>query len=278
MTTVTRADICKSVKDLGIKNGDIVLVHSSFKSMGYVDGGAEAVVLGFLDAIGEEGTLVFPTFCQKDFDKVYETWHLDKDSEVGYLTNYFRKREGSLRSDQATHSVAACGKYAYELTKTHGHTSKRINNMGDTAFAPDSPWEKMYQMGAKIVLLGVDAKKTTFRHYAESIYMEEIVNGLKNHPKFDEMMSQIWAYKKPGFWPHIESLEIEKRLEKENKVMHSICGDAEFKAFSAVDFTDVCLDGLRNADAEVLWDAPYWNTKGWIEWQKKAHKIIAENK
>ena len=64
---VTRKDVEKAVRDLGIKEGDVVLVHSSFKSMGHVVGGAEDVIGGFLDAIGEEGTLVFPCFTQKNF-------------------------------------------------------------------------------------------------------------------------------------------------------------------------------------------------------------------
>ena len=152
---ITKKDITKCLNELGIQKGDTVLVHSSFKSLGEVDGGAETVIAGFEDAIGSEGTLVLPTFCQKEFSKAYETWHLDKHSDTGYLTNYFRKREGSIRSDQATHSVAASGKLAAELTKTHGHTHKRFGNMGDTPFSADSPWEKMYNLNAKIVLLGV---------------------------------------------------------------------------------------------------------------------------
>ena len=53
MTEVTRQDVAKAVRDLGIKEGDVVLVHSSFKSMGHVVGGAEDVITGFLDVIGD---------------------------------------------------------------------------------------------------------------------------------------------------------------------------------------------------------------------------------
>ena len=143
---VTRFDITKAARQVGIRKGDIVMMHSSFKSLGEVDGGAETVIGGMLDAVGEEGTLVLPTFSQKDFGNSYKTWHMDKPSDTGYLTEYFRKREGSLRSDQATHSVAAFGKMAKEITATHGHTHKRFGNFGDTPFSADSPYEKMYNM------------------------------------------------------------------------------------------------------------------------------------
>ena len=70
---VSRQDVKIAAAEAGIKKGDILLVHSSFKSMGEVDGGAESVIGGFLDAIGEEGTLVFPTLCQEDFLNSYKT-------------------------------------------------------------------------------------------------------------------------------------------------------------------------------------------------------------
>ena len=89
---VTREDIKKAAHELGIRSGDTVLVHSSFKSFGGVEGGAAAVIGGFMDAIGEEGTLVFPTLCKEDWEHVYENWNMDAPSDVGYLTNYFRSR------------------------------------------------------------------------------------------------------------------------------------------------------------------------------------------
>ena len=109
---VNREDIKKSAQALGIKKGDSVIIHSSYNSFGGVEGGAADVIEGFKDAIGEEGTLIFPTLCQNDWEHVYENWHLDAPSDVGYLTNYFRKLHGAKRSNQATHSVAAMGKDA----------------------------------------------------------------------------------------------------------------------------------------------------------------------
>ncbi len=273
MTEVTRQEISKAVADLGIKKGDMVLVHSSFKSMGKVIGGAEDVIGGFLDVIGEEGTLVFPTFTQKDFANAYETWHIDKPSDTGYLTEYFRTREGSVRSDQATHSVAACGKYAEELTKTHGHTHKRFGNMGDTPFSIDSPWEKMYNMDAKVVLLGVDAIKTTFRHYAEYVYMEEMLERIKDAPEYESMKNELWCMEHQGVWPHIFNSSIQPRLEAKNLVKTSTCGDATFTSFSSKAFVDECLAGLRKNDRDILWDNGFFDVDGWLNWAERTKKL-----
>ena len=88
---VTQADIEKSLKELGLKAGDTVLFHSSLKSFGQVDGGARAVISAFLSTVTNEGTVVAPTLVQKEFDQAYETWHMDKPSDVGYITEVFRK-------------------------------------------------------------------------------------------------------------------------------------------------------------------------------------------
>lgn len=273
MTVVTEKDITKAVCALGVQKGDIVLVHSSFKSMGHVEGGAETVIHGFFNAVGEEGTLVFPTLCQKNFEKSYETWHLDKESDVGYLTNYFRKRPGSLRSDQATHSAAACGKYAYELTKTHGHTHKRFGNMGDTPFSADSPWEKMYHMHAKVILLGVSPLFITFRHYAEYLYVEECLDSIKDHPDYEKMKEQLERFTQKGVWPHLHNPTLYGRLQEKGLTAESRCGDAALLSFSSTDFVDLALAALRQFDETVLWRTEAWDADAWIAWTKELRRM-----
>ncbi len=270
---VRRNDITKTLNEIGIQKGDTVLVHSSFKSLGEVEDGAEAVILGFLDAIGDDGTLVFPTFTQKDFSKAYETWHIDKESDTGYLTNYFRKREGSVRSDQATHSVAASGQLAKWLTETHGHTSKRIGNMGDTPFAPDSPWEKMYQKGAKVVLLGVRPVYITFRHYAESLYVEELLRSVEGKDGYTALKDRLKAFNKPGIWPNVYNEWVADELEKAGNIKKASCGPSLFTAVESVEFVNFVLDRLRSRDRRVLWDPNSSWAHLWEQWVDDLEKL-----
>ena len=53
-----RADL----ENIGVRPGDVLVVHSSLKSMGHVEGGAECVIAALTDAIGPEGTLILPAF------------------------------------------------------------------------------------------------------------------------------------------------------------------------------------------------------------------------
>lgn len=275
---VTKKDIEKAAIDAGIEQGDILLVHSSYKSLGEVDGGAETVIQGFLDALGCGGTLVLPTFCQKDFSNVYTTWNIDKPSDTGYLTNYFRKREGSLRSDQATHSVAASGRLAYELTKTHGHTHKLQGSMGDTPFSNDSPWEKMYQMNAKILLLGVTERCITFRHYAEYIFVNECIESIKDCPEYESMKERLQKFGVPGVWPHVSSGVVRELLEKKGAWKSSACKNTTFMCVEAKQYVDIALKELRSFKENILLRSEYWDTDAWIKWTEDLRKIQIEAK
>lgn len=272
---VTRSDFCQALRQLDVKPGDTVLIHSSFKSLGPVEGGAESVIAGALDAIGPEGTLVLPTFTQKNFSEAYDTWHLDKHSDTGWLTNYFRKREGSLRSDQATHSVAASGKDAQWLTGTHGHTHKRFGNFGDTPFSADSPWEKMYHRNARIVLLGVTPMSITFRHYAEYLYMEGLLQKLEGHPEYEQMKDALWRFEKPGVWPHVYNRWVVEQLENMGLVRRTQCGNAQMLSVEAKPFVDFVLEKLQTKDDRVLWVYDeVWSTENWLKWRGRYEEIV----
>ena len=274
----TLKEIESAAKNLGISEGDIVLVHSSFKSVGVLEKGADTLIAGLLNVLGEEGTLVFPTLCQKDWEHIYESWHLDKDSDVGYLTNYFRKLPGACRSDQATHSVAAVGKYARYLTETHGLTGKRPGHMGDTPFAADSPWQKMYDMGSKILLIGVKPRCVTFRHLSEAIYTEKFLKMIEKSDKYDEMYSRIRAYGKPPKdtdpWLHLNYFVVEDRMApffKKGKI-----GNADCMIIDTKFFTDAIIKALESRD--LSWFEVENEGKNFFAWADECEKIAREEK
>ncbi len=82
-----------------------------------------------------------PTLSMKDFEHAYDSWHINKTSDAGYITELFRRMKGVYRSDHATHSVAAIGKLAKELTKGHTAFGTRYGIFGDYPFSHSSPWQ-----------------------------------------------------------------------------------------------------------------------------------------
>ena len=103
--------IAADFNDLGVVEGDTVLVHSAFKSLGPVPGGIETVVQGLLLAVGPEGTLLMPALSRalrppEVFDE------RSTPANVGAIPEYSRTREGTTRSLHPTHSVCAVGRVA----------------------------------------------------------------------------------------------------------------------------------------------------------------------
>ena len=48
------------LRAIGIQEGDSLLVHSSFKSMGHIEGGIATLIAAFRHVLGETGTLILP--------------------------------------------------------------------------------------------------------------------------------------------------------------------------------------------------------------------------
>lgn len=250
---ITELNVRLALSRLGIKEGDSVITHSSFKSLGPVENGAQTIINGMRSAVGEAGTLVFSTLCSRDWAHVYENWHLDAESDVGYLTNYFRKLPGAIRSNHATHSVAAIGPMAEYITETHGESGLRYGFLGDTPFASDSPWDKTYALNTKILLMGVGIRKATHRHLAEYIFMEKYMDIIKASPRYEELKGAVWTYMKRGVWPHVDPIFALGRLEAEGKVGRTKLGHAELVAVSSVDFVDKIMELLNEFNPGIFY-------------------------
>ena len=107
-------DLQNDIKELGINSKDTLLIHSSMKAIGEVEGGADTVLDAFMEYM-KEGLLIFPTHTWEQMNNEYRVFRVDTEpSCVGLLTNMFLKRPGVIRSWHPTHSVAAYGRDAKE--------------------------------------------------------------------------------------------------------------------------------------------------------------------
>ncbi|MBQ3179721.1 MAG: AAC(3) family N-acetyltransferase [Clostridia bacterium] len=265
---VTKEKIARTLTEIGVGAGDICLFHSSFKSLGPVDGGAQAVIDGFESVLGKEGTLAVPTLCQKDFyNSVYKTWYMDKPSDVGYLTEYFRKLPFVYRSDQATHSVAARGKEAYWLTMLHTDHGPHLCPFGEYAFCDSSPWMKMYRRNAKIVFVGVPMRYHTMKHLLEGLYVERLLGCIGDPAKAADMQSRLQRYETAGvgLWPYYDGVQMQEALRERGLLRTGLCEETEFLCVDAKDSSDATL--------EMLWDTPEdWYDGEMLDWIRECRK------
>ncbi|MBQ7923142.1 MAG: AAC(3) family N-acetyltransferase [Clostridia bacterium] len=252
MTTVTKNDILAALRELGIENGDVVHFHSSLKSMGHVENGADAVIDAFLEAVGEEGTVAVPTLSQKNFDRAYEDWTLDRPSDVGLITETFRLRKEAKRSDQATHSVAAIGKLAEYITADHGKYGLRQGAYGDTPFAVSSPWQKYHELNAKLVFVGVSMGCNTFKHYIEYRVIEDKLSLVKDKATYDALLGRLRIYGRPGMWPYTDFIRLQSVLDEAGLLKKAPCGNTEFLCANAAEMYDFSRDLFEREPAKWL--------------------------
>jgi len=164
---LTKAELIEHLRAIGVKEGMNLLVHSSLKRVGPVEGGAHAIVDALRDVLGAEGTLMMPTV-SGNVNPTQPVFHVaHTPSTVGALTNVFRKLPGAVRSLHPVHSVAAMGPKAGFFTEGH----LRAN----TPWSPDSPYGKLMRNNGFILFLGTSFSANTCIH---AIEIEARVPGL----------------------------------------------------------------------------------------------------
>ena len=153
-------DIINELRKIGIVEGDVLLVHSSFKSLGDVSGGALTVVNALKKGVGENGTLIMPAFTFDYVNKnnpVFDVRYTK--SNVGIIPEVFRKSENVVRSLHPTHSLCVWGKDKERYIQNH--------NEDDTCLGINSPIYKLKENKGKILLLGCGLTKNTILHGLE---------------------------------------------------------------------------------------------------------------
>ena len=152
--------IKEDLKAMGLKTGDAVLVHSSFKSMGTVEGGIQTLVEALLSVIGDTGTLIVPTLTFVEVsaeNRVFD--YLRSASCVGAVSEFVRQMDGARRSINPTHSCAAIGYKRDWYVGTHQEDR--------TPVGPNSPIWKLQEDGGKVLMLGCRLHSNTSMHGIE---------------------------------------------------------------------------------------------------------------
>lgn len=153
----------EDLRTLGLRAGDTVMMHASFKALGGIERDADGVFEALFDVLGEDGTLILPAFSYMSVTPDAPTFdRAHTPSCVGYLPEYFRTRvSGVVRSLHPTHSCCAKGKRADELVRDHERDL--------TPVGPHSPIAKLPRMDGKILILGSHPNSNTALHGVEEL-------------------------------------------------------------------------------------------------------------
>jgi len=152
--SLTRDQIAAAIRSLGVRAGDLMIVHSSFKSLGGVEGGPRAVAEALVDSISPGGSVFVPTFNYGNdpYDPI------TAPSYDGIITEFFRQFPGAVRSLHPTHPIAGIGPEAFDLLREHDKAH---------AFGVGSPCWRLWERNAWVLLIGVNHNANSVAHVAE---------------------------------------------------------------------------------------------------------------
>lgn len=249
---VTPDDMKTALKDLGVRKGQAIMVHTSLSSLGYVCGGAQSVIEALLESVGDEGTIMMPTQSWKNLDPasgVYwqepeEWWPVIREyipaydkritptNTMGAVSEMFRQWPGTLRSDHPARSVAAWGRYAQYLTENH--------DLSDI-FGDNSPVGRLYALDGFVLLAGVGYDKNTSLHLADV---------RAEYPgKHTVIESSAVLHDGQRIWKSYETLAVDgedfsaigEAFEQTGKVRHAPLGNGMLSMMSQRDLVDFAV-------------------------------------
>jgi len=258
---LTVASLAEELATLGVAPGMTLMVHSSLSSLGYVVGGAPAVILALEAVLGPTGTLVMPTHNGDLSDPanwsqppVPEAWHqtirenmpafqpdLTPAKGMGIIPETFRKQDGTLRSNHPMVSFAARGPEAQFVTA--GHRLRMSQGEG-------SPLARLYDLGAYVLLMGVSYDRNT------SFHLAEYRNRFADHKRckrgaptrLGDGASQ-WTTYEDITWHDADFLEIGATFEDTGVVRTGTIGRATCRLFpqkTLVDFAVTWMNANRS--------------------------------
>jgi len=178
---VTRSDLARDLRSLGLAAGQTVMVHSALGAVGRIVGGPDTVIHALLDVLTGAGTVMIYVSWEEweralaegvdSLPEAERRAYLDEsppfdpatsraERRWGILTEYLRTWPGARRSNHPTASVAAVGARAEYLTAGHPLAY---------GYGIDSPFDKLCRSGGKVLLLGSPFSAVSLLHHAEHI-------------------------------------------------------------------------------------------------------------
>lgn len=163
---LNRETLVSAFRRVGVAEGATICVHSSLSRLGYVDGGADAVVDALMETVGKVGCILMPCFSMGGSMASYlnkgQPFDVRKTpSQVGVITEVFRKRPRVFRSLHVTNSLAAWGKDAKKLLLGH---EKSL-----TPYSRDTPYGRLAGRDDTYILMLETHLQSLLHHLQERV-------------------------------------------------------------------------------------------------------------
>ena len=255
----TKEDLLNDLKKLKVDPKGTLMIHSSYKAIGDVKGMADTVVDSLINYM-KDGLLVLPTHTWRYINSENPVFDvLNSPTNIGIITELFRKRPNVFRSYHPTHSVAAIGAGAVEFIKDDHKFATPCNR--------NSSYGKLLDRHAQILLIGVDLKRNTFIHGVEEwLDIEDELRLSKDKELLKSILPDGSEVEVPSRRHHLESwseyfYKVEEILINQKAITVGKFGDARTLLCDAKRVYDVLKVILEDNPKIFNDDLPLEQTK-----------------
>ncbi len=257
----TTQSIARDLRALGIREGDTIIVHCSLSSLGWINGGAVALILALTDVLTPEGTLVMPAHSGDWSDPINwnnppvpEAWKqqirdtmpafdpaITPTRAIGTVAELFRTFPGVVRSSHPSLSFSARGKHAAAIVENHSL---------ENALGEGSPLARLYDLDASVLLLGVGYGSNTSMHLSE--YRSGVRETIFSGAPILENGQRVWKQYQDIDFDSDEFHSIGADFEKQNSVRTGAVGSANCRLMKVKELVDFGTNWLMTAHAISL--------------------------
>lgn len=231
---ITKEIVLEQLKKVGVMKGDLIYVASFAAILGDTPNVLDNTIDALIESVSKEGTVVMPSFnwdaCKGEtFDP------LTTPSQVGVLTELFRKRPGVVRSIIPPWcTFAAIGKHAKDIADIKGTSS----------FGADSVLQYLYDVNAKYVLLGCTYDEGAVHlHWLEEKfevpyrYWKDFKCKLKIDGAIVDNVSKMYA-RRLDLNTRVDARYLTDIFDKSDKVKTAKLGLGELRSFMTKDYVE----------------------------------------
>ena len=200
----TKESLKKQLAAMGLTGEETILIHSSMKAIGETQKGADTVLDALMEFF-EKGLLLLPTHTWKTINADNPVFDVDNEPAcVGILSNLFLKRPGVIRSLHPTHST------------------------------PGGCYDRLKDVGGKILLVGVGHERNTYIHSVEEVL--NVPNRLSDMPVLMKIVQHgkkpVSVYMRKHYnsqQPHISEdfVKLNRAFDECGAAVHTVFGSAE---------------------------------------------------
>lgn len=254
---ITKKLLVKDLNQLNLK-GKVVIVHSALSKLGWVCGGAVALIEALQEVITEKGTLIMPAHSGDYSEPKYwgnppvpESWYqkirdempayrpeVTPTRDLGITPELFRKLPNVLRSSHPCLSFSAWGKEAEAITAGH----KLDYGLGE-----NSPLARIYEKEGKVLLIGVGHDSNTSLHLAEYRADYDLRIKIFGSPILKDGKRKWAKYQDIEFNDDLFSA-IGKEYESKHQYSTAQIGLTEAKLFDQKEIVDFAVNWLEKKE------------------------------